>query len=135
MSKSYHQTFEWEDVGDAAIVKFATKKLLTEETIRTVGEGLGVLVEDGRRRKLILNFSNIEYLSTAAIGMLINLNNKMRANGGVLRVSNLDPGICDLLKIVGFRDDDDNLGAVPSPLKPSPSGGQAKVRRPEPPSE
>ena len=51
------------------------------------------------RRKLLLNFNNVEYLSSAALGKLITLNKKLQAAGGRLILCNIDPQIYEVFEI------------------------------------
>ena len=56
------------------------------------------LVREGLR-KLLLNFGNVEYLSSAALGKLITLNKKLQAVGGRLILCNIDPQIYEVFEI------------------------------------
>ena len=49
--------------------------------------------------KLLLSFENVEHLSSAALGTLITVNNKIRQKGGQLRLSNIDPQIYEVFVI------------------------------------
>src|SRR5258708_13077022 len=75
---------EVEDMGDIAVVNFIDKKILDEQNIQMIGDDLFRLVDELGRRKIVLNFSNVEFLSSAALGKLITLNRKVQAVGGKL---------------------------------------------------
>ena len=62
---------EVEDIGDVTVVNFVDKKILDEQNIQVIGEQLFSLVDQEGRRKLLLNFGNVEYLSSAALGKLL----------------------------------------------------------------
>ena len=47
----------------------------------------------------LLNFSNVEFLSSAALGKLITLDKKVKANGGRLKLSNIRPEIYEVFAI------------------------------------
>jgi len=66
-----------EHVGDVAVVKFDEKKILDEQNIANIGEKLMDLVEKEGARKVVLNFENVDYLSSAALGKLINLHKRL----------------------------------------------------------
>ena len=57
------------------------------------------LVETEGLRKLLLNFGNVEYLSSAALGKLITLNKKLQQVGGKLILCNIDPQIHEVFEI------------------------------------
>src|ERR1700674_2008854 len=90
---------EVEGIGDVPVVNFTDKKILDEQNIQIIGEQLFSLVDDLGRRKLLLNFSNVEYLSSAALGKFITLNKKVNAAGGRLILCNIDPQIYEVFEI------------------------------------
>jgi anti-sigma B factor antagonist len=94
---------EVEDIGDVTIVTFTDKKILDEQNIQIIGEQLFSLVDELGRRKLLLNFRNVEYLSSAALGKLITLNKKVNAAGGKLVLCNIDPQIYEVFEITGLN--------------------------------
>ena len=90
---------EVEDVGDVTVVNFTDRKILDEQNIQAIGEQLFSLVDEMGRRKLLLNFGNVEYLSSAALAKLITLNKKLQAVGGRLILCNIDPQIYEVFEI------------------------------------
>jgi len=90
---------EVEDIGDVTVINFIDKKILDEQNIQVIGEQLFGLVEQEGRRKLLLNFGNVEYLSSAALGKLITLNKKLQGAGGRLILCNIDPQIYEVFEI------------------------------------
>ncbi|MGL4462504.1 MAG: STAS domain-containing protein [Planctomycetia bacterium] len=95
---------EVEENDDVTIVKFIDKRILDEQNIQLIGEQLFELVEVDRRRKLLLNFSNVDYLSSAALGRLITLNKKISdkklpGGAGTLRLCSIKPSIKEVFQI------------------------------------
>src|SRR5881394_3105649 len=90
---------EVEDLGDVTVVNFTDKKILDEQNIQIIGEQLFSLVDELGRKKLLLNFGNVEYLSSAALGKLITLNKKVNAVGGKLILCNIDPEVYEVTKL------------------------------------
>src|ERR1700756_3944579 len=90
---------EVEDIGDVTVVNFVDRKILDEQNIQIIGEQLFSLVDEVGRRKLLLNFGNVEYLSSAALGKLITLNKKVQSAGGRLILCNIDPQIREVFEI------------------------------------
>jgi anti-sigma B factor antagonist len=90
---------EMEPIGDITVVNFLDKKILDEQNIQIIGEELFRLVDDQGHRKLLLNFGNVEYLSSAALGKLITLNKKLQQNGGRLVLCNIRPEIHEVFEI------------------------------------
>jgi len=98
-SQSRRRRLEVEDIGDITVVNFTDKKILDEQNIQIIGEQLFSLIDELGRRKVILNFSNVEYLSSAALGKFITLNKKVNAVGGKLVLCNIDPAIYEVFEI------------------------------------
>ena len=90
---------EVEDIGDVTVVNFTDRKILDEQNIQAIGEQLFQLVDELGRRKILLNFGNVEYLSSAALGKLITLNKKVQAAKGRLILCNIDPQIYEVFEI------------------------------------
>src|SRR5688572_20261188 len=62
---------EVEDMGDVAVVNFVDKKILDEQNIQMIGDDLFRLVDELGRRKVLLNFGNVEFMSSAVLGKLV----------------------------------------------------------------
>lgn len=98
-SQPRRRRLEVEDIGDVTVVNFVDKKILDEQNIQIIGEQLFSLVDEMQRRKLLLNFSNVEYLSSAALGKFITLNKKVNAASGKLILCNIDQQIYEVFEI------------------------------------
>ena len=98
-SPARRRRLEVETIGDVTVVNFVDRKILDEQNIQIIGEQLFSLVDELGRRKLILNFSNVEYLSSAALGKFITLNKKVNAAQGKLVLCNIDPQIYEVFEI------------------------------------
>ena len=98
-SQPRRRRLEVEQIGDVTVVNFIDRKILDEQNIQIIGEQLFSIVDQEGRRKLLLNFSNVEYLSSAALGKLITLNKKLQSVGGRLILCNIDPQIYEVFEI------------------------------------
>ena len=90
---------ETEIIGDVTVVNFTDKRILDDENIRIIGEQLFALIDDQGHKKLLLNFTNVEYLSSAALGKFITLNKKVSGAGGKLVLCGIDPTIYEVFEI------------------------------------
>ena len=103
---------EVSEVGDTTVVRFVDRKILDEANIQALGQEVFDLVEKDNRSKVLLNFSSVEFLSSAALGKLITLDRKMKAHGGTLKLSNIRPEIYEVFaitklnKLFDIRDDE-----------------------------
>ncbi len=85
--------------GDVSVVQFMEKKILDELSIKEIGDELFELVDVHKKTRLLLNFEQVEYLSSAALGKLITLNKKVRAAKGELRLCKIHPDIAEVFRI------------------------------------
>ena len=98
-SQPRRRRLEAEEIGDVTVVSFMDRKILDEQNIQVIGEQLFSLVDESGRKKLLLNFGNVEYMSSAALGKLITLNKKVTAAAGKLVLCNIDPQIREVFEI------------------------------------
>lgn len=91
------------DMGDVTVVSFTEKKILDEPNIQAIGEQLFGLVDDQGKKKIVLNFGRVEYLSSAALGKLITLNKKVNQAGGRLALCSIAPTIYEVFEITGLK--------------------------------
>ena len=71
-----HRRIDVSKIGDVTVVKFLDKKILDETNIQELGVELFGLVEQDNRKSILLNFSHVEFLSSAALGKLITLDDE-----------------------------------------------------------
>lgn len=84
---------------DVRIVEFTNNRILDEANITEIGQTLAALIEERNNPKLLLDFSAVDHLSSAALGMLINANNKIREANGQLRLTHIKPQIFEVFRI------------------------------------
>jgi anti-sigma B factor antagonist len=104
-----------EEVRDVTVAKFTDKKILDEGNIQIIGNQLFALIEEDRRQKIVLDFANVEYLSSAALGKLITMDKKVKAAKGKLRLCNIRADIYEVFAITKLNklfDMKDNLEAA-----------------------
>ena len=84
---------------DVSIVEFTNNRILDEANIAEIGQGLTALVEEQGNPKLLLDFNTVDHLSSAALGMLINANKRIKEKNGQLRLANIKPQIFEVFVI------------------------------------
>jgi anti-sigma B factor antagonist len=84
---------------DISLVEFKESKILDELNINEIGNTLGGLVETSERPRILLDFTSVDHLSSAALGMLININNKIKEKNGQLRLCKIRPQIMEVFVI------------------------------------
>jgi len=96
---SEHQRIGISEVGDVTVVRFQDRKILDAANIQDLGEELFGLVENEGRKSLLLDFSNVEFLSSAALNKLIILDKKVKAASGKIKFCSLRPEIHEVFVI------------------------------------
>ena len=99
MSQASRRHLRVENVDGVAVVSFVDTKIVTEENIQEVGDQLYSLVEDDGHKKILLNFGNVQYLSSAALGKLINLKKKVGTVKGKLKLCCIHPDLLEVFRI------------------------------------
>ncbi len=85
--------------GDVTRVDFLDRNILDDGDIQAIGQQIADIIDRSNSPKLLINFEHVEHLSSAALGTLITINNKIRLKGGQLRLSNIDPQILEVFEI------------------------------------
>lgn len=80
-------------------VEFIDRNILDEANIQQIGDELASIIDSSDSPKLLISFNNVDHLSSAALGTLITVNNKIKAKGGELRLADIDPQIYEVFVI------------------------------------
>lgn len=99
MSQASRRHLRLETIDGVTVVSFVDTKIVTDENIQEVGDQLYSLVEDEGHKQLLLNFGNVQYLSSAALGKLINLKKKVGAVKGKLKLCCIHPDLLEVFRI------------------------------------
>ena len=92
------------EVDGVTVVRFVDRKILDDLIIKDLGQELFELVEKENRSQLLLNFTDVEFLSSAALGKLISLHKKVERAEGVLKLSNIKSEIYDVFTITRLNE-------------------------------
>ena len=104
--------------GSVTVVTFTDSKIIDEGEIQELGQELIALVERDNRQKIVLNFADVEFLSSAALGKLISFEKKARVSKAELILTNIRPEIYEvfaitkLTKLFTIKDDEADALAV-----------------------
>lgn len=85
--------------GEIAKIQLLDRNILEEAAIQQIGEEIAGLIDQSTSPRLLINFTNVEHLSSAALGTLITINNKVRQKAGQLRLCHIDPQIYEVFVI------------------------------------
>lgn len=91
---------ELEQIGEVTIARFTARHLLDEEKMQTLGGQLRSLGEEAGHRPLVLNFGQVERLSTELMGKLVALQRRVQEKGGRLALCQIHPQVYEVFKIL-----------------------------------
>jgi anti-sigma B factor antagonist len=89
-----------EDIGAVTLIRLMDRSILDEETILPIRRGLFKLVESGKSA-ILLDFSNVEHLSSSMLGVLIKLNGQV---AGQLKLCSIRPSLMEVFKITRLHE-------------------------------
>ncbi len=88
----------------AYVVQFAAPKLLDEVMITRSAAQLEALIHQVPAPRMVLDFANVEYMSSAALGMLITVHKKIRQRGGHMALCQVRPEIYEVFSITKLNE-------------------------------
>jgi len=88
--------------NDVGVVTFATSRILDQSNVQQLGEELDELLDKHKLRKMVLNFGNISYMSSAVMGKLVSLHKKVKAVGGQVKLCGIASSIFEIFQIMRF---------------------------------
>ena len=80
-------------------IEFVDRNILDEANIQQIGDEISRLIDSQTQPKVLISFENVDHLSSAALGTLITINNKIRGKDGQLRLADIDPQIYEVFVI------------------------------------
>ena len=80
-------------------IEFVDRNILDEANIQQIGDEITRVVDEKAQPKVLISFENVDHLSSAALGTLITINNRVRQKDGQLRLCNIDPQIYEVFVI------------------------------------
>jgi anti-anti-sigma factor len=83
--------------GDNVVVQFGVSHINDEENIEDLGHELFLLPDQFGFQKIVLNMTGVEYITSSVVGKLITLHRKLHRNRGKMVISDLTPGVQDVL--------------------------------------
>ena len=84
---------------NAAVVTFIDERILEEQDIAAIQESVMSVIEQSEQINLILDFHNVQFLSSAVLGLLIRISKKVYERDGQLRLCGISPQILEIFKI------------------------------------
>ncbi len=90
-------------VRDVTVVNFNESSVLDALQVQEIGEKLYELVDTRALRKIVLDFSKVKFLSSSALGVLINMRKKADAIKGRVLLCCMRPELRKVFKITNLE--------------------------------
>ncbi len=85
--------------GDVVRVEFTEKHIIDEVAIRMIGNEMTKLVDELQKPRVIVSFRGVEHLSSAALGTLLTVLNRVKARNGQMRLCDINANILQIFEI------------------------------------
>ena len=82
--------------GEVTVIEFLDRRLIDAAHIEQLGQQLKAIASETPTPRLVVSFEKVEYLSSTALNVLIELDNLIRQKKGQFRIANLAP---ELMKV------------------------------------
>lgn len=86
-------------VNDVTEVSFVDRNILDEANIQSIRDQISSIVATHDNPKLLINFQNVDHLSSAALGALIRIRSEIMEKNGQLRLAEIDSQIYEVFVI------------------------------------
>jgi len=101
LSNNNHLPPKVEKSGNVKIITFTGDEVRDVENV--LAKELKGHMEDLRECHLLLDFTNVEYLSSVELGTLIALHKRMKASGGRLTLFNLNAQVYEVFTVTRLQ--------------------------------
>ena len=91
-----------QDYAGVTVVTFSDRSILDTGTIDQLGKELYQLTDAQHKQKLVLDFCNVHFLSSHALGVLLTLSKKVAAIKGKMVVCSMKGELMQVFKITGL---------------------------------
>jgi anti-sigma B factor antagonist len=92
--------FTVQTIDKATIVEFRTPSLMDPLDLQNIADHLYELVDNQDKRQMIMDFEKVQYLSSQAIGIVLNVNKKLNAlKNSKLILCGVGPRLMELVRI------------------------------------
>ncbi len=101
LSNNNHQPAKVEKSGNVKIITFTGDEVRDFQSI--LAHELQGHLKDLTECHLLLDFTNVEYLSSVELGTLIALHKRVKASGGRLTLFNLNPQVYEVFTVTRLQ--------------------------------
>ena len=93
-----------EHLKNATVALIGEEKILHEHDIQALESSIMPLIENSHGINLIMNFSNVKFLTSSSLGLLIRISKKIYEVEGKLLLCCIDPKIYQIFEITRLNE-------------------------------
>ena len=90
--------FTFQIIGDIVVAKCLMANLSDEENIEAVGHELLTMIGKYECRRLILDLSEVDYMTSSMVGKMIRVHRQLHRDGGKVVLCNISSTVDDILR-------------------------------------
>ncbi|MGD8499295.1 MAG: STAS domain-containing protein [Phycisphaerales bacterium] len=91
-----------EHAMETTFVTLQETHILEENQIKELEESIMPLVEEAGSGKLVLNFANVQFMSSSFLGLLVKIHKRVSEQGGNLALCKVNPSIYKVFEITNL---------------------------------
>jgi anti-sigma B factor antagonist len=91
-----------ENTGDVTVVGFTSESLSQAAAVEQTAKELYAVVEQDGARKVVIDFANVSFLSSQALGMMLTLRLKAAKTGAALVLANVRSRFGEILALTNL---------------------------------
>ena len=93
----------FENVNGIIVVSFVDSKIVTEDQVQELSDELHAFLEDGAKRKILINFGRVQHCSSTVLGKLLALKRRIDSGKGKLKLCCIHPELMAPFKLTGLN--------------------------------
>jgi anti-sigma B factor antagonist len=94
------ETFRRQQIGDYTVIEFVTPSLMDPIVLEQCAQALYKIIDEEDKRKIIMDFEKVQYLSSQAIGIVLAMHKKLtNLKNSKLILCSVGPKLMELIKL------------------------------------
>ena len=91
------------EVQGVTVVSFRNPSILDSAAVEKIGDELYAMVEQQAKRKILLDFAQVRFLSSQMLGVLLAMHQKSGQIKGKVVIAGLQPKLFEVFKIMNLH--------------------------------
>jgi anti-sigma B factor antagonist len=94
------EIFQRKQAGQYTVIEFVTPSLMDPAVLESTAQSLYKIIDDEDKRKIVMDFEKVQYLSSQAIGIVLAMHKKLNSLAdSKLILCAVGPKLMDLIKL------------------------------------